>query len=287
MNRFEVALMLALVAGSVTLRAGEAGWHLGVISAVRRNLPELAAKVAAAKVATETPVPLATSTVTPTLSNSPTQTSSATISPTYSTSPTVTVSPTITSTPTISPTPTPVVEQIIWKQGSAGTWFGNALTIVPVSSGTTLSTVNVLDPIAGDGWSWQVGSTGSQPVITDNEPAVYFTSATTSDATSYFTSGHIQFDVLLNQPATSGYLAIPPFMRIYFGAVAGSTANYYEVNLASLNTSTFTHVSIPISSFTLGGGPFQYQVMTPFYLVMNIAGSGPIATFGNIRWTKY
>jgi hypothetical protein len=169
--------------------------------------------------------------------------------------------------PSGQPTPTPVAPvppDVLWQNGTIGTWFTNTLTLACNTNGTYNSVV-ATDNVTGDTTSLQVSGTSV---------GLYFSSPN-AVSVSDFSSGHIQFDIELEQNIAGN-------LTIYYGATSQSECYSYLVSLSSLSTGSFTHVSIPIS-FT---NPCGENIAGPFYAVFPSTSSGPVADFGNIRWTS-
>lgn len=172
------------------------------------------------------------------------------------------------------PTPTP---QIIWANGSVGTWFTNPLTFTSYGACTVTSAVTaVSDPISGN-------SSALNLTATNTCGFYFFLAPSPSDPSVYYSSGHIQFDILLGQPPAN----ITSMNIQYNNSISGNYAEYdFPVSLInSFSTSSFTHVSIPFTSFTVGNGYPQTSIDTPFQVLWIATGSGTSMMFDDIKWT--
>ncbi len=178
----------------------------------------------------------------------------------------------------LTPTPTPVNSQIIWANGNTGAFFGQNVSLVPY--GCSVLNVNVPDAISGNNTTLQISATAVSQAVT-----VDFFEPLPGGPGIYYASGHLQMDVKLDQ-SLSGYFQIG---FAYSNSPAGGTyINTYDNLLAaSLNTATFTHVSIALSNFYNAA-----YVTEAFYIYGPIGGpagqplTGPVITMDNIRWTS-
>jgi hypothetical protein len=179
----------------------------------------------------------------------------------------------------LTPTPTPLNSQTIWANGNTGAFFGQNVSLVPYSC--LVSNVNVPDPISGDNTTLQVSVTvNSQPATVD------FFEPSPEGPGTYYASGHLQLDIKLGQ-SLSGNLQIG---FAYSSSAAGGnyTNTFYNLPIASLNTASFTHVSIALSNFYNAA-----YVDEPFYILGPVGGSAgqpvagtPVFTVDNIKWTS-
>lgn len=177
----------------------------------------------------------------------------------------------------------PVPSQIIWANGSYGTWLNNTLTFGCGGCSTNGAVTTVSDPISGDTQAL---------LLTAAVPFGYYyfqdTPVTAVDPSIYYSSGHLQFDILLGQPSTD-------FTSMYLQYVNNSGSgncggyNFPASLMNSFSPSSFTHVSIPFASFTSTNsgcnGYIQNSVDTPFQLTWIVSSSGTTITLDNIRWT--
>ncbi len=181
--------------------------------------------------------------------------------------------------PTLAPTIPP---QMIWSNGSVGIWFNNALTANTGGCNTTGSTVAVTDPISGDTNTLRLTATGACGFY-------YFSATADANPFVYYSTGHLQFDIRLEQPPAN----ITSMNIQYLNYLV--TGNYAEYNfpvsfINSLSTSSFTHVSLPFTSFTAattgGNGYYQNSVDTPFQISWSATGSGTAMTVDDVVWTS-
>ena len=184
---------------------------------------------------------------------------------------------TTTVTPPVPPPPIP--PQVIWSNGNFGTWFGSSLsTTTAPGCSTTAAVTAVTDPISGD---------NSTLCLTTTTTCGYFNflSAAPGYPTVYYATGHLQFDLLLDQPPAN----ITAMAIEYLDSVSGNYAQYSFTpsSINALSTTTFTHLTIPFTSFTGGTGYSEGIVDTPLQISWSATGTGTAITIDNIVWTAY
>jgi len=182
--------------------------------------------------------------------------------------------------PLMPPIPTP---QVIWANGSVGTWFTNTLT-ANLGGFTSASVTAVNDPISGDSNALLLTATAINGFY-------YLQAPVTVNPSNYYFVGHMQFDILLGQPASN----IPSISLEYVDNGFGGSCGDYNLPTTLINsfsTTSFTHVSIPFTSFTVtsGGGCSTYgysqtSVDTPFEISWPISSSATTIIIDNIQWT--
>jgi len=178
----------------------------------------------------------------------------------------------------LTPTPTPINSQIIWANGNTGAFFGQNVSLVPY--GCSVLNVNTPDPISGSNTTLQVSATSVSQAVT-----VDFFEPLPEGPGTYYASGHLQMDIKLDQ-SLSGNFQIG---FAYSNSPAGGTYinTYYNLPAASLNTASFTRVSIGLSNFYNAA-----YVTEAFYIYGPVGGAagqpitGPVFTMDNIRWTS-
>lgn len=167
---------------------------------------------------------------------------------------------------TTAPAGSPPIVVTIYKNGTYGTWFGEAL-----DSSVALSTVSVTDAVTED--TLALAYTCCAQALIQG--------AVAKDA-SALVYGHFQFDVRLG-PAYSGN-------SFYVGSyVGGASPNTYIVSSSTLSAGHFTHISIPFDSLGFSGSASMKAIANPFqvYGVSKILGATtPALYFNNIRWTS-
>jgi len=173
------------------------------------------------------------------------------------------------ASPAATPTPAPPPNQLIWKNGTMGTWFGQSEGI----SGGGYSSVAITDNITGDTsslavTSWQGNSYGGWD---------QFNVAVAQDASSYYSSGHLQFDIELS----SGFNNCGA-STINVGYGNNSTISTYAINFSTMSTTQFSHISIP---FNLFSSNLTSSVTVPFYVTVCGSGGSPALYFNDIKWT--
>jgi hypothetical protein len=191
---------------------------------------------------------------------------------------------------TFTPTPTPIVvtnptTQVLWKNGNqANTVWGAPLSVYANDNyyGNFLSVNNITD--GSDTWALGMNDPNYDPVA-----GVEFSLNNGVDANiaSYYAAGHFQFDIMLG-PA--------------YGSTPGISANYSSINSSgpcgqqfsgsySLNTSSFTHISIPISAMSNGqgncGSGGQIKSFQNFWIQVDGSGgySGTMFYVDNVELT--
>src|ERR1700677_2810671 len=134
-------------------------------------------------------------------------------------------------------TPTPVNAQTIWANGNFGSFFG--ASVAPVTVRGSILNVNTPDPISGDTTALQFSATAMATPL-----APYFLDSAPENPGTYYASGHLQFDIILDQSSITGNITVG-FAYVNSG---GSTVTApYALSVASLSAVTFTHESIPFS----------------------------------------
>lgn len=175
------------------------------------------------------------------------------------------VIPTPTQTPTNTPTPGP--NQLIWANGSAGTFCGLPISLSKDTSMVNLAVVSTTDTISGD---TQVLEVGTAYVYAD--PGITFGVPMQKGMTSYYASGHIQFNLRILQARPSWYV-------VYGGA----SWTYISFGLAS--PGGWSHVSLPFASYTPDS---TGSVDLPLHITFDHYSYGPtgsIYQISHIQWT--
>lgn len=176
---------------------------------------------------------------------------------------------------TIAPssTPTPLV---ILKNGVVGAWYGSALTSLTSPGCTVTGAVTaVTDSLSGDTSAFCLSTTkacGTYGLV----------AATPANPLQFYSSGHFQFDIRLEQPPSN-------FTSIVVEYMSQSSPTYAQYSfpttlINNLSTTSFTRVSLPFTSFT---GYVQSSIDTPFYIgwFTTAASTGAVMTFDNVVWT--
>ena len=175
------------------------------------------------------------------------------------------------------PVPNPVpAPQTILSNGVAGTWFGNLLTPSPYGGcAANPAVMPVTDSLSGDSSTLQL--------TTASTCGLYqFSSAVTVNPSSYYSKGHLQFDILLGSPATN-YSSIN--IQYLYSSGDYASYNFSTALINSLSTTAFTRVSIPFTTFTGSGNYYLTAVDTPFYILWQTTVTGSSITLDNIVWT--
>ena len=181
-----------------------------------------------------------------------------------------------------TPTPTPVNAQTIWANGNLGSFFSQ--TVAWFSLSGTISNVSTPDPISGNNTTLQFSATAAATPVNS-----YFIIGAPENPGTYYASGHLKFDMKLNQTGQTGNFQVGYGYQT--AASGGTTTNtFISISATTLSTTVFTHESIPLSSF-VANSPL---VVEPFYIIGPAGGTtpppqpnaGPIFTIDNIQWTS-
>ncbi|MFI5257338.1 MAG: hypothetical protein ACHQRK_08770 [Gemmatimonadales bacterium] len=163
------------------------------------------------------------------------------------------------------PTPTSTT-QVIWQNGALGCWASNCgtggMTISDQFTTHRITASNTLEidgmPQSGSGVQFGSWLTRIKLLNTENQ--------------SGYAGGHLQFDIMLAQPA-SAYAGI--------GVSTGNGCpNWVLLSPGSLSQTGFTHISVPLSTCTI-----NYPTLFVVTLTGNAASSLPVLYFNNIEWT--
>ncbi len=174
--------------------------------------------------------------------------------------------------PLVPPPPAP---QVVWANGNVGNWFSSSLAVTTYGGCSVAYAVTaVSDPISGDN--------SALNLTTASTCGLFFFSATAPVNPSLYYPGHLQFDILLGQPGSN----LSTF-NIQYNYSIGNYAEYdFPPSLInSLSATSFTHISIPFTSFTIGNGYAQTTVDTPLYVLWTASISGTSITIDNVQWT--
>jgi hypothetical protein len=175
-----------------------------------------------------------------------------------------------------TPTPTPLNSQTIWANGNQGSFFSQNVALVPYVG--VVANVATPDTISGDNTTLQFSATAAPTPVTG-----YFLIAAPENPGTYYASGHLQFDIELNQSTSGnflvgfGYEANPP-------TPTTTNTSLYPIPASSLSMTAFTHISILLSTFT----PNSANVIEPFYIYGPTVAptGGPAFTIDNVQWTS-
>jgi hypothetical protein len=181
-----------------------------------------------------------------------------------------------------TPTPTPVNAQTIWANGNTGAFFSQ--NVGPVLFYSSILNVSTPDPISGDNTTLQFSATAVATPVN-----AYYLSVAPENPGTYYASGHLQFDIKLNQTGQTGNFQVGYGYQT--AASGGTTTNTtISISATTLSTTVFTHESIPLASF----GANSPLVVEPFYIIGPAGGTtpppqpnaGPIFTIDNVQWTS-
>jgi hypothetical protein len=163
------------------------------------------------------------------------------------------------------PTPGP---QVLWKNGIAGAMLGKSVTAFTITP-CSVSNVVVTDNVTGDTTTLRVATTSLS-----NTAYVFVGAANTGPypVMAPFQNGHISFDMRIELPASS-------FTEIFLGSPK------YSLTPGSFNTSTFTHVVLPVTAKRPVGDTDSDT--TYFELIFGLTSNvnGAIATLNDVRYT--
>ena len=174
-----------------------------------------------------------------------------------------------------TPAPTPIT-QTIWTNGAASAWNNDAvtgaITVYNVSGSPahyTLSSVSVVDNISGGITSLQLASTTSS---VSGEFANIYAEITNLKVVNNFAGGHLRFNMRLDDSNIT-VIEIQP---------TSSSNGKLTLSATAFNSSTFTHVNIPIPADA-------YETQVVFFLKVFNPGPSysarPLATINDIKWT--
>ena len=166
---------------------------------------------------------------------------------------------------------------VLWRNGVAGTWFGNSLVL---GGGCGASTVTMTDNITGDTnvLLYSATNQGYSSVLS-------LSSSAAANPSSYYAAGHLQFDIELATANTNN-------LDLEFEDSAQTSWPFVDtVPPSSLSSSTFTHESIPLASFSCGGCPtgLSTAINLPFMLTWSQGNAGACAAnvyLNDIQWTS-
>ena len=189
-----------------------------------------------------------------------------------------------------TPTPTGPVTAQVFKNGSLSSWLGPYL-----ESGSSLSPgagggfTSKTDSITGDTTSLSVsgnttacgtpGTCGDYYVNAETQASGG--SAVTDDVSAYLTNGHMQFDIELGNTASS-YSSVIIYGES--GPIGSQTYSSYNLTPSHYSMTSFTHVSIPISSIYTNGAssPLVFQCFS----IGLVGVSVPVSVFvDDVKWT--
>jgi hypothetical protein len=180
-----------------------------------------------------------------------------------------------------TPTPTPVNAETIWANGSTGYFFSQNVALVNISGAVT--NVSTPDAISHDNTTLQFSATAVATPVNS-----YFLIGAPENPGTYYASGHLQFDIELNQTGLTGNFQVGyAYQTAPSGGTTTNTAPYI-ISATSLYTTVFTHESIPLSTF-VANSPL---VVEPFYITGPVGGGatqpygGPTFTIDNVQWTS-
>jgi hypothetical protein len=176
-------------------------------------------------------------------------------------------------------------QQYLWKNGYAFPSFFCAPLHMGANGGPdpadAWSVVPIADAVNGDAQTLRLSAVSaySSGLLMGVLNGRYV------DTKSYFPNGHVQFDIRLEQPLT-----------FFASACLSGQGSSYCIPLASLNTTAFTHVSVPLSSLYTAANIYVpncfYCINEPLYLDVLYAASvtlpfsGPILTIDAVQWTS-
>lgn len=164
---------------------------------------------------------------------------------------------------------------VLYKNGTYEGWFGEAVnpSLSGNASGSFSNATGVTDTATGDTTALLV-DVGLLDSSCSAGPAYFQISGGIGERASAYSNGHLQFDAMLGPNYVGSGFVIG--INVPSGNVCQSSQNDVTVSSSTLNSSTFTHVSIPISSLSANvsdvGTPLNLMATTDIYL-------------DNIQWT--
>jgi hypothetical protein len=164
---------------------------------------------------------------------------------------------------------------VLYKNGVYGVWFGEALnpSLSSNAFGSFSNATGVTDTAAGDSTALLV-DVGVMDSGCSASPAYFQISGIVGERASAYSNGHLQFDVMLGPNYTGSGFVIG--INVPSGNVCQSIQNDVTVSSSTLSSTTFTRISIPLSSLNANlsdvGTPLNLMATTDIYL-------------DNIQWT--
>ncbi len=178
-----------------------------------------------------------------------------------------------------SPPADRAAQQVVWKNGASGSWFGDTPSIEPTLWGSRYATVAAADPISGDTAALQVGSFMLEIA---GGGGIRLVTLAPHDAGAY-AGGHLQFNI---RPDVIGISAIEVGVA-YLPNAPNPVDAYTTVSAASLPVGSFSPLSVPISAF--GVGPMLARIIVPFQVRVStsapLSGEVQVFTISDVRWT--
>jgi hypothetical protein len=193
--------------------------------------------------------------------------------------------------PTPTSTPTPGATLSLWKScASTNLWYGHTIASLGLFNGSFsgcagLNCPSVTDALSGDSTVQGMSAAGGGGVACAaagpwNYSFGFYAPSGASDASSYQNNGHLLFDLRLGAGAISS-------INVGIGNAYPSTITAtVALTPASYNSSSFTLVSIPISSFS---PDVTHSMNMPFIITVGMssapAASDELFYVDDVRWT--
>jgi hypothetical protein len=170
------------------------------------------------------------------------------------------------------------VTETLSTDGAMGSWFG--ATIQLDYSNATSVKAPVTDSLTGNTSSLLMSTEAADVPVQSMD---IFAPNEDPNASSVVLSGHLQFNAMLANPLTGN-------MTIGYGSNGGLPCFTAVVPLASLNTLSFTHISIPASNLVAipDCAASATQIQMPFYISFaSQAADTNLVYLDDIEWTSY
>jgi|GEM_PF-2498490 len=147
--------------------------------------------------------------------------------------------PSSVSTPTPDLTPVAATAQVLWKNGVKGSWWGHAVDVgvaYPAQGSVALATVT--DTLTGDTKALVYKGNGAAAPYQSNI-IFYFSGA--SNASNYYSTGHIQYDLMLGPAFGAGNSLWTAYRNPAGACVSPSMPG------SGFSATSFTHVSVALA----------------------------------------
>jgi len=170
-----------------------------------------------------------------------------------------------------SATATTPITQTIWANGAFGAWNDDIATgaiAISYAGNETSQAISDTDNVSGNATSLQLNTNGIDSAGTDT----FYIDINNFKDVSAFNGGHLQFNAKLANPSIVSNIAL--------GSPFSPSVN---VAPASLNTSTFTHLSITLPSDM--NGTIKRLVTIGVTYTSGSTSVQPLIILNDVKWT--
>jgi hypothetical protein len=177
--------------------------------------------------------------------------------------------------------------QVIWSNGSAGAWGGDAVmgAIVIAPGAPLISSVRsagITDDVTGGTPSLQMISSDTLESLGANSVSLYANLNNLQDASAY-QNGHLRFDIRLESAVSNNLSVIEVGTTLPLNSYSQYTG--VQLSLSALSTSKFTHVDIPISKLYTSINPVRAVFIIYAGFSTKVTGVANVLTLNDIKWT--